>query len=734
MSKFAVGIDLGTTFSCAAVFKGGKVDIIPTEMGSRTMPSIVSYTTEERLVGEPAAAIQATNAQNTVYDAKRMLGRRYDDPDIQRDMAHWPFAVEEDPASHTPLINVTFRGEKRSLPPEEISAAVLQKIKSAIELSLKDTVKDVVITVPAYFDDSQRSSTKKAAEIAGFHVIETLDEPTAAAIAYGFTSAKSDDEMNVLIFDLGGGTFDVTILQIVGDKYTVKATAGDMHLGGQDFDNKLVEYVSQKFLEKTGKDPRETPRSYVILKNECEKAKKTLSVAMKAQIIVEGLVDSENLDITIRREDFEKINKDLFDRCNIPINAALSHAGMDKNDITDLILVGGSSHIPKVRELLKNFFDKDPLAGVNADEAVAQGAAIRASMLIKKAEGDLSAHPSSGPGISLESVSSHIKRYCADDSSSDSDDSDESESIIPPRASKLSPKLRPIIASKRAPPKPIAKKDLDERPKPHPKVIAASAVVDDDDDDDDENQIILINITPLSIGIGTKGGIFQPIIKKGTQIPTESSRIFATTKDNMASIPIKIYQGERAMVSDNKLLYEFRMRDLPPRPAGHVKIEIKMSIDANNIITVTSKRIDDDGDGETKVIDTKKNVLSEFQIDKLTEEALKFEKEDKLKREIVEAKNALDTYCSIIRNMIRSKEFRRSEKYVHVDEINEELDSANDIIDEDFPKSSIEELKAYKKKVAKFFNDLDAKIGDYIYSKPKDEPKDSDDDSDESTE
>jgi len=376
----AIGIDLGTTYSCVGVFRHGRVDIIANDMGNRTTPSYVAFTDGERLVGDAAKNQAAMNPTNTIFDAKRMIGRKFSDPVIQKDMEHWPFKVVRGD-SDRPQVEVEWKGGRKRFYPEEISAMVLGKMKEIAETQLPDGAKDAVITVPAYFNDGQRQATKDAGVIAGLNVLRIINEPTAAAIAFGLNE-KSDRERRVLIFDLGGGTFDVSLLDIDGGMFEVKATAGDTHLGGEDFDNRLVNYFADRFQKKFKCDLRNSPRALRSLRTACERAKRTLSTAATASIVCDSLYEGHDFMDNISRANFENLNDELFRKTMEPVAKVLQDAKISKSDVTDIVLVGGSSRIPRVQQLLQDFFNgKQPCRGVDPDEAVAYGAAVQAAII-----------------------------------------------------------------------------------------------------------------------------------------------------------------------------------------------------------------------------------------------------------------------------------------------------------------------------------------------------------------
>jgi L1 cell adhesion molecule like protein len=380
----AIGIDLGTTYSCVATYEGNNVEIIANEQGSFTTPSFVSFTEEERLIGEAAKNQAAMNPRNTVFDVKRLIGRRFDDPTVKKDIESWPFKVVDD--NGTPKIEVDYLGGKHTFSAQEISAMVLTKMKEIAEVKLGKKVEKAVITVPAYFNDNQRQSTKDAGAIAGLNVLRIINEPTAAAIAYGLGSNKSNKERNVLIYDLGGGTFDVSLLNIQGGVFTVKATAGDTHLGGQDFDTNLLDYCKKDFIRKTKKDPSNDPRALRRLRTACERAKRTLSSGAQTTIEIDSLFDGEDFNIQITRARFEDLNAKAFSGTLEPVAQVLKDAAIEKKAVDEIVLVGGSTRIPKVQKLLSEFFDGKKLEkSINPDEAVAYGAAVQAGILSGKA-------------------------------------------------------------------------------------------------------------------------------------------------------------------------------------------------------------------------------------------------------------------------------------------------------------------------------------------------------------
>lgn len=592
----AIGIDLGTTNSVVAVVIGGEPVVIPNQEGSRTTPSVVAFTEKgERLVGQIAKRQAITNPENTIFSIKRLMGRKYNSPEVEHAKKRLPYKIVEAPNGDA---HVEIRGKRYS--PPEISAMILQKLKQAAEDYLGEPVTDAVITVPAYFDDSQRQATKDAGQIAGLNVLRIINEPTAAALAYGLEKKK---EERVAVYDLGGGTFDISVLEIGEGVIEVKSTNGDTYLGGDDFDLRIIDWLVEEFKKDQGIDLKKDKMALQRLKEAAERAKIELSTASETEInlpfITADATGPKHLLMKLTRAKFEQLVDDLIQKTLGPCKLALQDAGFTTKDIDEVILVGGQTRTPKVQQVVQGFFGKEPHKGVNPDEVVAVGAAIQAAVL----KGEV-------------------------------------------------------------------------------------------------KEVLLLDVTPLSLGIETLGGIFTKIIERNTTIPTRKSQIFSTASDNQPAVTIKVYQGEREMAADNKLLGVFELVGIPPAPRGVPQIEVTFDIDANGILHVSAKDL---GTGKEQSIRiTATSGLTDEEIKRMMREAEEHAAEDRRKKELAEARNNADTLIYSVEKSIREygdklTESEKKEIETALEKCKRVKDTSNDISE---IKNAIDELTKASHKIA----------------------------------
>jgi molecular chaperone DnaK len=601
MSKI-IGIDLGTTNSCMSVMEGGQAKVIPNTEGGNTTPSMI--VPDQNIAGVAAKRQQVVNPKNTIFSVKRLMGMRYDSPEIQKLRKNYPYEIIE---GKNGLAAVEVEG--KTYTPQEISAKILAKLKADAEQYLGQTVTDAVITVPAYFNDSQRSATKEAGQIAGFNVQRIINEPTAASLAYGLDKKTNEQ---IAVYDLGGGTYDVSILEIGDGVFEVKSTNGDTHLGGDDFDQKVINWLLEEFKKENGVDLSGDRQAMQRLKDAAEKAKIELSSTTETEINIPFITADQSgprhLNVKLTRSKLEQLVDDLIQRTIKPMGDALKDSGIKKEDIDEVIMVGGMTRMPKVNQIVREFFGKEPHKGINPDEVVAVGAAIQGGVL----GGDV-------------------------------------------------------------------------------------------------KDVLLLDVTPLTLGIETLGGVSTPLIKRNTTIPTSASQVFSTAADNQTSVEINVLQGEREMASDNKSLGRFILDGIPPSPRGMPQVEVKFDIDANGILNVTAK---DKATGKEQKITVQGGTgLSDDEIEKMVKDAEAHASDDKSRREKVDAKNMADSLCYTAEKSLRDAGDKVPEDVKK--EIEEKVKSVRDILET----AGVEELKSKTEELSMAMQ----KIGQYMYDQDQSE-------------
>ena len=613
-----IGIDLGTTNSCVAIMDGKNPKVIENSEGARTTPSVVAFTESEKLIGQPAKRQAVTNPENTLYAVKRFIGRSFEDQTVQKDVSLSPFKIIK---GNNGDAWVEAQGEKYS--PSQISAFILQKMKETAESYTGETITQAVITVPAYFNDAQRQATKDAGKIAGLEVLRIINEPTAAALAYGLDKKQSG---TIVVYDLGGGTFDVSILEVGDGVFEVKSTNGDTHLGGEDFDIRIIDFLASEFKKEQGIDLKNDKLALQRLKEAAEKAKIELSSSTQTDVnlpfITADQSGPKHLNVKLTRAKLEELVDDLLQKTIEPCKKALSDAGLSASDINDVILVGGMTRMPKVTEIVKNFFGKDPSKGVNPDEVVAMGAAIQAGVL----QGDV-------------------------------------------------------------------------------------------------KDVLLLDVTPLSLGIETLGGVFTKLIERNTTVPTKKSQVFSTAEDNQNAVTIRVFQGEREMAQDNKLLGQFDLVGIPPAPRGTPQIEVTFDIDANGIVNVSAK---DKSTGKEQQIKIQASGgLSDEEIEKMVKDAEANAEADKKKREEVDVKNQAESLVfQVEKNLKEHGEKINADDKTKIESDLKDLKEAVEKNDLDAMKQKIQDLTQSSMKMGEaMYKDQQAASGASGAEHPQSDPK-----------